>query len=309
LSNLLAALESSRVAAIVEGVYRDLARSPGETKTIDVLTAYQSFTLAYNTKFTDVERRVMTTLDIAEFADSEWWTMVIVASSPGQKAADASSAIGRPLYRLRFVIDYLPTVISLLEVQPEPQGLSGLVVVLPEENGRLSSPGRVVASMEAVISLYEAFADIGGRPTSDLVLVSSDTGGDKVFHYAGLPDLIDKVRATLLEIWRNAIYFREKKFAERLELIGKGLPVLAELSAMEERRQIAKERAELLRRKVLAGANKFIESGSSIPEMADMSMYVPREVLAPKEALLLESKPTIAAVPPAAPPQAQAVNG
>jgi hypothetical protein len=290
LNNLLQALEKSRVPVVVEGVYRDLARAPGETKTIDVLQSYQSFMLAYNSQFTEVERSVLNTLDIAEFADNEWWTMLIMASSPGPKAPEASSAIGRPLYRLRFVIDYLPTVISLLEQRADDGPTHGrLVVVLPEEGGKLSSPGRVIASLEAVNTLYEAFADIGKQRATDLVLMSCDSGADKVLQFAGLPELITKVRLTLLEIWRNAIYYRERKFSERLDLIAKALPILAELNVLEEQMQIAKEKAELLRRAILDGATKFIESGSSIPEMSDMSLYVPRQLLAPKEALLLGS--------------------
>jgi hypothetical protein len=288
LNNLLKALDTSRVPVIVEGVYRDLARAPGETKTIDVLKSYQSFMLAYNTQFTDVERKVLATLDIAEFADNEWWTMLIMASSPGPKAPEASSSIGRPLYRLRFVIDYLPTVISLLDQKtdavPTPERL---VVVLPEEGERRSSPARVVASIESVMLFYEAFADIGNKPASDLVLLSCDSGADKVLEFAGLPEIVLKVRTTLLEIWRNAIYYRERKFNERLDLIARALPILSEINVLEDQGQIAKEKAELLRRDILSGATKFIESGSSIPEMSDMSLYVPRQVLAPKEALLL----------------------
>jgi hypothetical protein len=290
LNNLLLALDKSRVPLIVEGVYRDLARAPGETKTIDVLQAYQTFMLAYTSQFTDVERKVLSTLDIAEFADNEWWTMLIMASSPGPKAPEASSAIGRPLYRLRFVIDYLPTVISLLDQKLEEVPASArLVVVLPEEDGRKSSPARAIAALESVKTLYEAFADMAGKPDSDLVLLSCDAGADKMFEFGGLPDLVGKVRETLLEIWRNAIYFKERKFNERLDLIAKALPVLTEINDLEKAGKIAKEKAELLRRDVLSGATSFIESGSSIPEMSDMSLYVPRQVLAPKEALLLGS--------------------
>ncbi len=290
LSNLLQALDKSRVPLIVEGVYRDLARAPGETKTIDVLQAYQSFMLAYTSQFTEVERKVLSTLDIAEFADNEWWTMLIMASSPGPKAPEASSAIGRPLYRLRFVIDYLPTVIALLDQKMEDVPASArLVVLLPEEGGRKSSPARAIAALEAVTVLYEAFADMAGKPNSDLVLLSCDAGEDKLFEFGGLPDLIAKVRETLLEIWRNAIYYRERRFDERLDLIARALPVLNEVNALEDSGRIAKEKAELLRRDVLAGATSFIESGSSIPEMSDLSLYVPRQVLAPKEALLLGS--------------------
>ena len=290
LNNLLQALEKSRVPLIVEGVYRDLARAPGETKTIDVLQAYQSFMLAYTSQFTEVERKVLATLDIAEFADNEWWTMLIMASSSGPKAPEASSAIGRPLYRLRFVIDYLPTVISLLDQKlDDVPADSRLMVVLPEEGGRRSNPARTVAALDAVIMLYEAFADIAGKPASDLVLLATDSGTDKMFEFAGLPELIEKVRGTLLEIWRNAIYYRERKFDERLDLIAKALPVLAELNGLEDEGKVAKEKAELLRRDILSGATLFIESGSSIPEMSDMSLYVPRQVLAPKEALLIGS--------------------
>jgi hypothetical protein len=290
LNNLLLALDKSRVPLIVEGVYRDLARAPGETKTIDVLQAYQSFMLAYTAQFSDVERKVLATLDIAEFADNEWWTMLIMASSPGPKAPEASSAIGRPLYRLRFVIDYLPTVISLLDQKlEEVPAASRLVVVLPEEDGRKSSPARAIAALEAVKTFYEAFADMAGKQDSDLVLLSCDAGADKMFEFGGLPDLVGKVRETLLEIWRNAIYFKERKFDERLDLIAKALPVLTEINDLEKAGRIAKEKAELLRRDVLSGATSFIESGSSIPEMSDMSLYVPRQVLAPKEALLLGS--------------------
>lgn len=296
LNNLLQALDKSRVPVVVEGVYRDLARAAGETKTIEVLQSYQNFMVAYNTEFTEVERKVLATLDIAEFADNEWWTMVIMASSPGPKASEASSAIGRPLYRLRFVIDYLPTVIALLDLQQEDVPAAGrMVVVLPEESGKRSSPARVRESLDAVSMLYEAFADIARLPSSDLVLLSLDSGADKVLEFAGLPDLMQKLRETLLEIWRNAIYYRERKFTERLDLIARALPVLAELNSMEEQGHLEKEKAELLRRDILDGATKFIESGSSIPEMNEMSLYVPRQLLAPKEALLLGTEALVQA--------------
>ncbi len=302
LALFLAAVETSNILPVVEQVYRDLTRQSVESRTIEVLDAYQKFLLAYNTQFTDAARQAMKLLDIAEFADNEWWTVLIMASSGNNKLADASSVVGRPLFRLRFVVDYLPQVIALLKhgsegqmisltplVQvPDPIGI-GLVVVVPEEEGKHSSPSRIIASMDAVATIYEAFADIDNKPGSDLVLASCDSGGDKVFEYQGRPDIIEKVRKLLLDIWKNAIYFGERKFAERLELISKALPVLEEIAGMESSGKLAKERAELLRRKILAGVGKFIESGSSIPEMSKLSLYIPRQVLAPKEALRLQS--------------------
>jgi hypothetical protein len=301
LALFLAAVETSNVLAVVEQVYRDLTRQSVESRTIDVLEAYQKFLLAYNTQFNDAARRLMKILDIAEFADSEWWTVLIMASSGANKLADASGVVGRPLFRLRFAVDYLPQVIALLKSGSEGQmvGLSplvqiadplaaGLLVVVPEEDNKNSNPARIVASMESVATIYEAFAEMDNKPISDLVLASCDSGTDKVFEYQGRPDMIDKVRKLLLDIWKNAIYFSDRKFADRMDLISKALPILEEIASLESSGKLQKERAELLRRKIMAGAAKFIESGSSIPEMSNLSLYIPRQVLAPKEALRLQ---------------------
>ncbi len=293
LSQFLEAVETSKILPTVEQVYRDITRQAGETRTVEVLESYQKFLLAYNTQLNDAARHLMKTLDVAEFADSEWWSVLIMASGGAKQISDASSVVGRPLFRLRFLVDYMPHVVDLMKLGPDavaPMESAGtLVVLLTEDEGKHSSPARAIASMESVMTLYEAFAELDKKPTSDLVLASCDTGGDKVFEYSGRPDLIDSVRKLLLDIWKNAIYFRERKFSERLDLISKALPVLEEISGLEASGKFEKERAELLRRKILAGAAKFIESGSSIPEMSGLSLYIPRQVLAPKEALRLQN--------------------
>ena len=290
----LDAVETSKVLPVVEQVYRDLTRQAGDSRTVEVLEAYQKFLLAYNTQFTDAARTLMKTLDVGEFAENEWWSVLIIASGGATKIDDASNIVGRPLFRLRFIVDYLPQVVGMMKLGAEPaghehHGAGALVVLLTEEEGKHSSPARAIASMEAVMTLYEAFTEIDNKPISDLVLASVDAGGDKMFEYHGRPDMIEKVRTLLLDIWKNAIYFRDRKSADRLDLISKALPVLEEISALEESGKFEKERAELLRRKVLAGAAKFIESGSSIPEMSGLSLYIPRQVLAPKEALRLQN--------------------
>ena len=296
----LAAVETSKVLPVVEQVYRDLTRQSGETRTVEVLESYQKFLLAYNTQFTDAARQLMKTLDVGEFADSEWWSVLIMASGGGKQINDASGVVGRPLFRLRFVVDYLPQVIGMMKLETDGHAEGAhagegahdagmLVVLLTEDEGKHSSPARAIASMEAVMTLYQAFTEIENKPASDLVLASCDAGGDKMFEYHGRPDMIEKVRSLMLDIWKNAIYFRERKFSDRLDLISKALPVLEDISALEESGKFEKERAELLRRKILSGAAKFIESGSSIPEMSGLSTYNPRQVLAPKEALRLQN--------------------
>jgi hypothetical protein len=303
LAGLLTAVEDSNALDVVERVYRELTRQTGEVKLTEVLEAYQKFLGAYNTHFAPAERQLMKTLDIQEFAEAEWWSVVIGAASGAGKTQEAAATIGHPLYRLRFVSEYLPQVIMLLKRDSDPdisamkaEVYAGgvrpghLTLILPEDGNKFSSPLRVTQAIESIAILYEAFAELGVHSTTDLVVKSCDSGQDKVFEFQGLVDLIEKVKELLLDLWDNVIYYREKRFAERLDLTAKHLPILAEIAALEEKNQLQKERAELLRRKFTTGATKFFETGSSIPEMTRHSNYVPRQLLSPKETLLLPAR-------------------
>ena len=300
LANLLSAVEDSNALDVVERVYRDLTRQAGEVAVTEVLEAYQKFLLAYNSRFGATEKQLMKTLEIHEFAEAAWWSNVIGAASGSGKTQEAAAAIGHPLYRLRFVSEYLPQVITLMKRDTDPDlallksnPLAGgerpghLMLILPEDGNKFSSPLRITSAVESISLLYEAFAELGVHSATDLVVKSCDSGVDKVFEFQGLVDLIEKVKELLLDLWDNVIYYREKKFSDRLDLTAKNLPILSEITALEGKNQLQKERAELLRRKFSSGATKFFETGSSIPEMMRHSNYLPRTLLSPKETLLL----------------------
>lgn len=290
LANLMAAVETSDVLAISDRVYRDVTRQSGEVHMPELLTAYQKFLLAYS-NFGSTEKRLMEQLEIGEYASAEWWSVVIAAAGGASKSPDAASTIGRAAFRLRFVMDYLPSVVGLLQRGGDAEPRAGtLMVVLPEEGGRFSSPARIITVFESVSGLYEALAELNVQSNTDLVVTGCDSGQDKMFEFQGAPGLIDKLKELLLDLWDNAIYYREKKFAERQDLIAKNLPVLSHISGLEEKQQMEPERAELLRRKFVAGAAKFFEAGASIPDMDKFASYQPRELLTPKETLLLASR-------------------
>jgi hypothetical protein len=293
LANILAAVEDSNVLSVVERVYRELSRQGGEVKMPELLESYQKFQLAYNSRFTPTEHHIMKVLDVGEFAEADWWSVVISSAGAASRSPDAAATIGRPLFRMRFVADYLPSVIALVRQDSEADGVhvgapSGhLTLILPEEAGKYSSPLRVTAAIDSIAVLYEAFGELSVQSNTDLVIKGLDSGVDKHLEFQGLPDLIEKVKELLLDLWDNVIYYREKRFAERLDLTAKHLPILAEIAALEEKSQLQPERAELLRRKFTQGATKFFETGASIPEMNKFSNYVPRQLLSPKETLLL----------------------
>ncbi|HTZ71829.1 MAG TPA: hypothetical protein VMB71_14325, partial [Acetobacteraceae bacterium] len=241
--------------------------------------------------FAPTEKLLMQHLEVNEYSSPEWWAVVIAAASGGAKAQDAAATIGRPAFRLRFLMDYLPSVLGLLRHETHTPARPGsLMMVLPEENGKFSSPARLATALESVATLYEATAELNGQSSTDLVVTACDSGKDKLFEFQGTPDLIDKLKELLLDLWDNAIYYREKKFAERQDLIAKNLPVLAQIAGLEEKKQMQPEKAELLRRKFIAGAGKFFEAGASIPDMDKFANYQPRDVLAPKETLLLAAR-------------------
>jgi hypothetical protein len=290
LGNLLAAVEASDVLSVTDRVYRDLTRQSGEVEMSEILTAYQKFLMTYS-GFAATEKQLMKQLEVAEYASAEWWSVVIAAAGGSAKSPDAAATIGRPAFRLRFLMDYIPSVIGLLKtdsVAGPPAG--SLVLVLPEEHGKFSSPARIISALESVASLYEAVAELSGQSSTDLVVVGCDSGRDKLFEFQGTPDLIDKLKELLLDVWDNAIYYREKKFTERQELISKNLPILVHIAGLEEKKQLQPERAELLRRKFVAGASKFFETGASIPDMDKFATYQPRELLSAKETLLLAAR-------------------
>ena len=106
-------------------------------------------------------------------------------------------------------MDYLPQVIALLRRDSDPDLVtlkstsyaSGarpghLLLILPEDGGKFSSPQRLASAIESVNILYEAFAELNVQSSTDLVVKSCDSGLDKVFEFHGLPDIMAKVKGT-----------------------------------------------------------------------------------------------------------------
>ena len=290
LASLMEAVERSDVLTVTDRVYRDVTRQSGEVEMPELLTAYQKFLLAYG-GFSATEKLLMKQLEVSEYAEASWWSVVIAAAGGGAKTADAAATIGRPAFRLRFLMDYMPSVVGLLQQDGlAPARPGSLMLQLPEEGGKYSSPARLIAALESVNMLYEAVAEMDVQSSTDLVVTACDSGQDKLFEFQGAPAVIGKLKEVLLDVWDNAVYYREKKFAERQDLIAKNLPVLTHIASLEEKKQMQPERAELLRRKFVTGASKFFETGASIPDMDQFATYRVRELLAPKETLLLAAQ-------------------
>jgi hypothetical protein len=161
--------------------------------------------------------------------------------------------------------------------------------VLVIENELISTPTRLVTVLESIIEIYEVVSDIGDKPSTDLSVVSCDSGSDKAFDFLGLAKTIQEVKEIILGVWDKIIFYKENKVGKNIELIVKALPAIDKIGDMEKKKTISPEKAELLRRKLISGVTKFVDSGSIIPEINDRTYYNPRELMAPQHKMLTSS--------------------
>ena len=119
-----------------------------------------------------------------------------------------------------------------------------------------------------------------------MILLACDSGSDKSFDFLGLAKLVEMVKEIILSLWDRVVFFREKQMGERIDLIAKSLPVIERIVEMEKLNHLAPEQAEILRRNIVSGVEKFIQAGAIIPEVESHSRYNPRQLMAPEPKLL-----------------------
>lgn len=72
-------------------------------------------------------------------------------------------------------------------------------------------------------------------------------------------------------------------------MVATSLPILDQIAEMERTAKLSPEAAELFKRKIIGGACKFLETGSTIPEIDAKAHVDPAKLLQAKETLLLEA--------------------
>ena len=67
--------------------------------------------------------------------------------------------------------------------------------------------------------MYEGCARIHKENENGLSVVAIDSGGDKSFDFLGVAKVMEEIRQIVLDLWDRVVFFRERKFEHRLELI------------------------------------------------------------------------------------------
>ncbi|TFW27142.1 hypothetical protein [Massilia horti] len=254
-----------------------------------MLSALNHYSIAAHTFSPEAQKLVdifaLNELDSAE----SWFDLLGEGNIPRRKIME----------RLATLVDTLPRIAGLLEqdspvldapissqVESTRASLGLLRIILVEQDESFSTLQRVIDSLEACQEMYTALADLTDAHSVPLGVGAIDSGSDKSFDLFGAADLIKQLNHLILTIWDLVVFHKERKMGRQLELIASSLPILAQITELEKSEQIGREQAEIIRRKIIDGAKKFIASGTVIEGMNDVSQTDPRKLMAPEPRLL-----------------------
>jgi hypothetical protein len=272
----------------------DIYRNPGNDKKDKLnipLEVFRNYSIA-TSSYSDAELSICKIFGIEELLEVSFWKNFTVHDDP--------SNIFQMDRNIRFILDQLPKLIALFEqehvndvrdqVKDLPEELKGktlLSVVLIEDKKQFSSPERLVHVLDAISKLYSVYATINGEGENDLIVLACDSGSDKSFDFLGMAKLMEQVKETIIQIWDRRVFYRQKHASECLSLIAESLPIIKEIDDLEKSKSLGPEQAELLKRKVIDGATKFIQSGALIEEMEGESIHSPRQLMRPEPKMLV----------------------
>ena len=278
---------TSMLSAAIEGMRIRSDRSSPQWLSFGAIQAY----LLAVSKYSEAEKALMNIVGLDKLVEPEIWQQLVHEVEPGIIYSLNNS--------IRFARDVLPKISTILEQEYVtevetnsanlPDQLKGkelLTVLLPERPNEYSSPLRVSRAMEGISELYEVHSEIGGRLGNDLIILACDSGSDKSFDFLGVAAAINGVRETAIAIWDRAALQKQSQHSAGLDILIKSIPVIAEISNLAEAGDISREQEELLKRKVISGATKFLEAGATTKEMYDQVRPDPQIIMRPEPKLL-----------------------
>ncbi|HEX6041851.1 hypothetical protein [Longimicrobium sp.] len=259
---------------------------PGELLT-RLLSALREYGLRAH-RYTRPARLVAEQLELAALEQADTWSLLIAAENRAQQAFAFAE-------RVRLATQYLPRVTGLLgqagipSVDAARRGDGAaeiLTVQVIESPRRFSTPTRLATLLESLDALYGACAVLEGAEPGGLSVIACDSGSDKTFELMGAAPVIAALRALLLSVWDRVVFYRELPAAQRYRHAAESLPILGRIREAEAQGRMAREQAELLRRRIVEGTGRFLVSGATIPELQERAYANPRTLMAPAPKLL-----------------------
>lgn len=231
---------------------------------------------------------------LEQLQDPAHWSQLVL----GANAMDQALRVRVQTLQSRALIvkHYLPKIAGLFEVDAaqSTQQLEKrygtkqvLTVVIIEEARQFSSPERLSKMLSSVDTLYEVCATLEGSTGEKLSVVACDSGEDKSFDFVGAAPAIDRLKQLVLNLWNRVVFHRNEQLSRRLDMVSHNLPILREIDEAEEDGTLGPEQSELMRRRVLDGTKRFLESGAIIPEIEQHTQHDPRSLMRPATKMLV----------------------
>lgn len=242
-------------------------------------------------QFDDAAKELAEILGLTALEDPSLWTELMAGDSSIRLAYQLNE-------KIKFAIVSLPRLTKL--IQPEALRLAEriqkgesseyadkalLSVIVFEQTKRFSSPLRLISVLESVSLFYETCALMNGDSPEELSVLTCDSGSDKSFDFLGAAKIIECVKELVLSLWDRVVFYREHQLDERLDLVAKALPIIAQIKMLEEEKKLEPEQAEIYRRNIFEASNKFIQAGATIPEVKGLHHDV-RLLMTPTQKLL-----------------------
>jgi hypothetical protein len=230
-------------------------------------------------------------MDLQKLSDPKYWELL--------RAEDSIGELFGLNQTVEIALEYLPKFATLVkqeyvdpvknesdELPIELIGRAIISVIVVEESNEYSTPDRLVHVLNSMSLLYSAVAELDGDRDTDLIVLACDSGSDKSFDFLGLAKTIEGVKEILVGLWDRVVMYRHDQVKASIELVAQSLPVIVRVNTMASSGLLEPEQAEMIRRKLINGATKFLEAGAITEDMDRQDRHSPRALMRPERKLL-----------------------
>jgi hypothetical protein len=293
-SELLSAARRVR-RAIRQPSMLTLFRLPDQQITLEqMLEAFRDW-VKMETTFGTPEQRILDCLDLVELTRTSYWHQLLAGLATRAPDPPSGMSLAKLRTTLRAADLKIPKLVALFQQGQEAAEAAASTAPVPptitlfllEQADQTSTVLRIIESLQGIANLYEALAVLGGLPESTLAILECDGADCKSFELTGAPQIIEELKSLILTIWSRVIFFKEWH-GEKTKLIANSLPILDDLKELTNQSKVSPELGLKLRNLIIAGATKFIDSGSNIPEIKENSNFDPAALLMASPRLVVE---------------------
>lgn len=231
-------------------------------------------------------------MELSDVFEAKFWQGLLSDLDRGQMFVTSNA--------VRFATVNLPKLAALLERDyPDTSEFDSdnvpisykdkalIKLILGEEGSQFSSAERLILALSSLQGLYDVINETNGVQEEKLLVLGIDSGSDKQFDILGIAAAIADTKDLILTLFDRLVFKKHSQSSKTIEIIAQSLPVFEKIGELETNGHVGPEQSALLKRKLFASLQGFVDSGAMIPEMDDALVVEPRIVMQPQPKLLM----------------------